>query len=251
MNRALSTVLIVPALAGCSSVSGVWMIVIPYQEDATTCTESLTENFVDGYQPEGGTTTTSDWTFTEDYVGSDALMFAQIETTVGGEAVLVIGAEAWPGVKDQGSWVFTWSDGYQDNQHTEHTSGYHFEQNTSYVETSSISLSIEGLGGDSGTGLFAQDSEAVEAYIESDAWEDEVRNTIGSSGQIPSDQWLVYEDGGDEFPQDNVYDEADCTADCQLTITTTCTGSTTFTAVRTDYKQEDSFDYLRGTTNGS
>lgn len=251
MNRPLLLAAVLPLATACSSVSGVWMVVIPYQEAAVTCQTSINENYVDGYAPEDGSgPVTGDWTFTEDYVGSDALMFVQIETTVGGEAVLVMGNQAWPGVKDQGSWLFTWTDGYEDTQTTEHTSGYSFTEASSYASTSSISLSVTGFGGDSATGLITQDEEASEGYVESDEWDDDVRDYIGTTGQTPSSDYLVYDDGGDERPQYNDYDVADCTGDCQLTVTTTCTGSMDFTAVRTDYSDEDTFQYLMSTTNG-
>ncbi len=57
----------------------------------------------------------------------------------------------------------------------------------------------------------------------------------------------MYEDQDDEYAQYNDWEEDDCDGDnCRLSTTTTCAGTNTFTASKTDYQDEDAYAHLQG-----
>ena len=85
-------------LTGCS-FNGVYMIVVPYSEGGVTCDESLDENFDAGFSPVGEDGGPGEWTYTEDFVGADAITFFHIAPTSSGAVLDTEGpiAKATPG----------------------------------------------------------------------------------------------------------------------------------------------------------
>ncbi|MBK9649683.1 MAG: hypothetical protein IPO67_31785 [Deltaproteobacteria bacterium] len=77
-------------------------------------------------------------------------------------------------------------------------------------------------------------------WTESDTWLEEVASTVGTTGRIPSYDYLTTEDDfGYLRALYNEYDAANCqSADCTLTVTDTCMTGFNFTADRTDIKPE-------------
>lgn len=239
------------SLAACAPVSGVWMVTFPYDDGAITCETSIAENYVDGYVPEGDTgTTTGDWQYSEEYVGSDALSFFQIETTAGGDAVLLVGSAAYPGEKVDGNWLFEWTTDESSTATATHETGYAYSETYTATSKSRFTIDRQGLFGGTAEGkLLYQDLTTV-GWRESDTWEEELMFEIGDEGQTPVDLYLVYEDGGDEYAQVNDWETEDCTAaDCELTVTEDCRGEGSFTAVRTHYGHEETWSYLQGSGN--
>lgn len=219
-------------LAGCAP-SGVFMIFVPYSESATECSTTVSENFSDAYSPadedeDGG----GPWTITEDYTGSDSLMFVHISPTSGGGAVLTMGDAAYPGVAEGDGWTFTWTQHTDGNYSAEHKDDYDYTEaytNDSTVNIHVTSALFAGLSGTiSGTGS------STMSWTESDEWD--VEDIEVYTGQIPSQYYLVYKDSGDLIPQTNEAEEDDCKGGtCELAIEQACsTSGQAFTAERVE-----------------
>lgn len=231
-------------LTGCTNPSGIWLVRVAYDADAgVECEGKITENFSDGYVPEGEEPDNDEeWEYEQSITGSDTLLFAQVETTTPNHAVLVWGGQVLPGEWDGQSWAFSWADTAGDEQRAEHESGYRFVESTE--ETSEVLVTLAFGEGGIATGNLTASSLSSQSWSESDEWdEDEI---VGGSGEMPSTTYLVYEDDGDEYPQQNIADEEDCDdSDCRLTVSSECSGTNTFTATRTDFQDEDAYAHLQ------
>lgn len=239
-------IFLLPLLTGClfgADPTGIWEFYFPYQEDSETCTDSTDENFSDGVVPsEDGGPVDSDWNYEEEYTGSDTFLFAQMTTTTPDNAMLVMGSVAYPGTRDGKVWTFEWTDASTTYDSDEHDSGYRF---TTTTETESSTTIVLTMAGDEAEGEVEGSGRASTAYTESDQWNAEVEDELGGYGQIPSSTYLVDTSTNDNDPQLNYVDEEDCNDDpCKITLTTTCSGSDTFTATRTDLSDEDAYHYM-------
>lgn len=240
-------------LSGCifASPRGIWLLTFTFDDNTTSeCETTITENFTDGYVPGADSPTQSDWTYTETVDPPDALGFAQIETTAAGQGVLVFGGAAYPGTKEKDQWVFEWADQSTDKATAEHSTGYELTETVS--SNSSLTLTMT-QSGPNASGVLQSKDTSTDAWTESDDWEDEVADTIGTIGQIPSADWLVYMDDNDnERPQENAYDEDECDGStCELTVKDTCTLAIDFTAIKTDFHEEAAYAHLVGAGQGS
>ncbi|MDP2308165.1 MAG: hypothetical protein Q8P18_19250 [Pseudomonadota bacterium] len=235
-------------LTGCigSDPSAIYLIRVIYDADAgVECEGQISENFSDGYAPEADEPDDdSEWTYEQSSTGSDTLMFAQVETTAPDQAVLIWGGQVLPGDWDGTTWTFSWADTHGDEERADHESGYRFIESTE--ESAEVVVSLTFGEGGTASGDITASSNNEMSWRESDEWSNDVEDLIGGSGQIPSSSYLVYEDDGDEFAQQNESDEQECDDDdCELSVATVCSGSNTFGATRTDYSEEDAYAYLQ------
>ena len=243
-------------LSGCSvfgpSPVGIWMMTFVVDEDTvSTCSTNIDENFDEGYVPGEGSSSGSDWTYTQSFDPSDSLGFAQVETTTQGGAVMVVGGLAYPGEKvEDGVWRFEWVDETTDTQTSAHDSGYRYSV-TTHSTTSGVVRFVPTAGG-LATGTLISNGTTEIAYVETDEYDQDLTFEIGPTGQIPASSYLVYEDGGDEYPQVNEYDVEDCNATtCQLTVSDQCSIEVQFDAERTDFKEEAAYAHIQDAGQGS
>lgn len=240
-------------LSGCTSVSGIWLFEIPYQEDSTSCTTQVGENFLEGDVPEAGTPGVGPWNYTYDYEGSGSVSFGQIETYGDDSAVLILGSTVYTGSKEQGNWVFSWVDESTESNQNEYATGgqvtYGYLQRDTRVSDVSYTFVLDGRN--KADVSVDADETVTREWFESDVWGDDVAATIGSTGEIPSASYLVNSEGGGEA---NQYDNSDCDASrqglCYLAVATACSASADFVAYRTDFEDEDHFRSIREAGNG-
>lgn len=241
MRSILFFVALLP-LAGClgNGPDGIWMVqATPVDLSEDACTTTGTENFDHGVFPTDEATTDETWEYTETHVSADVLYFVQIETTGSGEAVLMVGADAYPGVEKDKSWVFAWESTTSDASSATHQSGYTYSEST--MTTSSTTFTIT-PDGDVAVGNVNGSSVDSATYSETDEWNPDTTDILG--GQIPADAYLVAENEGDDPPV-NRSGQVDCSGtSCEITATVTCAVEQDFDATLTDYDEEDAYDYL-------
>lgn len=239
-------ILALALVTGCSNgapAAGIWLVQVDYDADAgVECTSDIVENFTVGYVPEADAPDESAWTFQQSTTGSDTLMFAQIEHTSPDQGLMIMGDRILPGEWDGTDWTFSWDDASGNTETSEHESGY------KYSETSESSAKVTvkftpGKGG-AAAGKLTASGNTSESWTESDEWD--TLEIVGFTGQIPSSDYLVYEEDDWEYSQVNRGDDSDCEGDvCRLSVATACAGSNTFSATLTDYSEEDSYAYLQ------
>jgi len=231
-------------LLGACTPSGVYMITVPYVEGSIECDTTLDENFVDGFSPDPSDGGSSDWTYTETYTGADSVGFFHIAPTSGGTAVLTWGDSAFPGVAEGDGWTFTWAEDTQGSDTAEHKSGYSYTESFHSVTTTTFHITQPPFADIAGT--VSGSSTSTREYTESDKW-DEGETSI-YDGQIPSDQYLVYKESGDLYPQANDFDVKDCKdSDCTITLSDSCTqAATDFTAKQVSGEDVMLYDTIKG-----
>lgn len=217
-------------LTGCS-FNGVYMIVVPYSEGGVTCDESLDENFDAGFSPVGEDGGPGEWTYTEDFVGADAITFFHIAPTSSG-AVVTWGDAAYPGVAEGDGWTFSWEKSTSGFDEAEHEDGYTYREE--YDSSAVVNIHIAQAVFGEVTGTISSTSTSHYDYYESDKWD--VEDTDFSTGVIPSPEYLVYKEDGELYPQVNDSEEKDCDdSDCFIKLTTDCQGDpSSFTAQHVD-----------------
>ncbi len=238
------------ALVGCnksdgsnkSGIDGVWLVQLPF-DDTFACDETVTHNFTEGYLKEDDTE--SVWTQEEDQAYSDQLFFVQIETLNDSDAILIIDGDVYPGVSTDSGWSFTWLGSENASDSLTHETGYTYSATTSASSDVTISMTFDG---NTATGTWASSTTSNSAWTESDDWEPLVQ---GEDGQIPSFNYLVYDltDGKNQttgIPLTNTMTSTDCSGDCELTVSTTCSGSVEFSATHTGFEDESTYNYLDG-----
>ncbi len=225
-------------LAGCfPGVEGVWLFDVPFPTDGEDpCVDAGTENFLEASFDEEVVPST-DWTFSAAASGSDTLYFGQIVTTTGGEAVLLLDDETFPGTKEDGVWVFTWSDVQNTVNTATHVDGYSFEEETEIVSEVRFRFEPDGA---TATGKIDATSEELERFAETDEWSFEA---VGLPfGSIDTND--LEPDDGAGGGVGNAPDTDDCEGEtCTITRTTTCSSASPFEATRTDH-DPDAYEYL-------
>ena len=220
------------ALTGCSDPTGIWLFQL--ETGDFDCEETISENYNDGSVP-GGTSGTSDWTNTYTETVSPALAFGQITQHSAKEGVLVIFGEVYPGTLDGGVWTFQWTHEQSSEDTDSHSDGYSYSE--SVVGTSTTTWSLD-ISGDDATGSVSGDEDTTVGWTESDEWDPTENGIFGS--QIPSDMYLVDSDG---FGVVSTDDESDCSSDdCELSVSTVCSGSTPISATWSGFLEEDAYE---------
>lgn len=256
MTRALLPLALL--LGGCSDMTGIWLFEIPFQEDSTSCNETITENYNLGYVPEAGVAGGGPWVSSYDFTGSGSVAFGQIETYGDDSAVLIIGTTVFTGTKEQGNWVFTWTDESSSESKNEHYNNagqvdYGYVRRDTTVSDVTYTFVLDGK--DKADVTVDATSTSTTEWFESDLWSEEVRDYLGSTGDTPASAYLVYNEAGDVYSQQNTWDVTDCDNTrnglCYLATQVSCSDSGDFVAYRTDFEDEDHFRSVRESGNGS
>ena len=226
-------------LAGCSQNKheSVWIITASPADDPITLTV-VTHNFTDASVPD--TFDPADWVVTDETLTSDAIFTAQFVELDGDEthgALLIIGASVYPGVEgEDGGWSFTWADFDNSEDNESHTSGYSFGTRSDGTVTTTITW-LEDEKTKIASGTVSQSSDNTTIWTETDNFDPVA---TGIYPQIPAGSYLVDDLG---YPVQNAPAADDCTTDpCTLQVSDTMSIDFAFTAVQTEYGDEDVFD---------
>lgn len=246
----MRTALLLPLLAACGNKndpSGIWLLTIPYEEDSADCDPDYDENFNDGQWPDEEVEEDSEWTYTDEASYGDTLMFAQVETSAPDQAVMVLGSVILPGawMPNKKMWEFNWAEVSNYEEGEEHDSGYEYSVRSN--SQSKMTLTLNLLEDQNAKGEFTSTVVDGTYYSESDEWSS--RDTNVSYGSIPADSYL--EPVEDAFYVENGPEQDDCDGDtCRLSWSTECASSGQYTAVRTDYVDEDAYEHLQDLSQG-
>lgn len=225
-------------VAGCGNVDGTWMFTRAVTvATGDECTSGVTHDFVGAYQPPDATDDSS-WSGTDTAEVSSDVFFGRIDRE-GRSAVLIVGASAYPGVKQSdGSWVFSWSHTMTGQESDEHATGYKYSYAYETTNTTRVSGTFTG---DTFTGTWEDASESSQSWTESDTWSDEVVATIGTAGRVPASSYLLKLDSeGNEVAASNDYVAADCdVSGCLLTVTEACGYAYDMTGTNTGFSEAD------------
>jgi hypothetical protein len=226
-------------LVGCADggIEGIWAFAFPVDTSAQSCEDNIDENFKEYDVPEGEIQDTGGvgLEYEEDYTGSPYVMMAAIEQ-VGGEANLIFGGNIYPGVKDGGSWAFSWETSGKGTTKASFDD-YSYRSTSESSSTTTFTLTIKG---NDLTGIAEGTSRSTVAYVEADEWGSSAQDQVGSGGDIPAGNYLVNADGDNAR---NRAEEAECTGgDCELKITSTCKGDMDFTGWRSGFDVNDAGD---------
>jgi hypothetical protein len=221
-----------------------WILTLATPEAQPELTQEVTHNFTSGTLPDG--TVDLDWVVTDTLVTSGSIVtaqFVELEGDDGHDGFLVLAERVYLGVEnDDGSWTFGW-DNFDNVVSTEtHESGYQFESAVQGTSSTQITWSVDKKTRvASGTVSSSVDSSLT--WSESDVFDLIDYDTYTYSyGNIPAWMYLVDADGISIF---NGGAESDCTADpCTLTYSESQAQDIGFTAVQTDYVDEDVYGAL-------
>lgn len=231
----------VACLGGASDdPSGIWMLTFPGADTSTTsCTDTLTENFVDAEPQSEDGDTSSDWTYTTESSSSGGIVFVEVATTDDGGAVLLLADAAFPGVETESGWSFEWEDVVETVEGTSHSSGYTYSETTISTDRTTVTLTATE---DAMTGTLTASAVSSLAYRESDTFSAEVVDEIGTYGDIPALVYLeVPRDNGAPLPAYNDATRTDCSGTCEIVLTTSCEGASEFSAVRTSLQAASTY----------
>jgi hypothetical protein len=225
-------------LACGSSIDGTWMfevaVTLPTGEE---CASSASHNFVGAYQPPEAV---DDLSWTSDQTGkvSKQVLFGRIEDATEGP-LLILGASVLTGTAgDNGAYTFTWTHSETTRTENRHATGYEFTQN---VEDSATT-SLEGnIAKDAFEGSWVEETASTAQWVESDTWSDEAAAYVGTTGAIPSGNYLLRLDGtGAEVAATNGQSSYDCgDAGCSLTVQQGCAYHYDVHGVRTGFEPSD------------
>jgi hypothetical protein len=234
------------ALAGCADNprEQVWVVTFEAPQGEPDLIQQVTHNFTSGSLPDG--TADADWVISDTSVTSGSIVtaqFVELDGDEGHDGFLVLADRVYLGVENEdGSWTFGW-DNFENTVSTEtHESGYQFESAVQGTFTTQITWSVDKKTRvASGTVSSSVDSSLT--WSESDVFDLIDYDTYTYSyGNIPAWMYLVDADG---IPIFNGGAESDCTADpCTLTYSESQTQDIGFTAVQTDYVDEDVYGAL-------
>ena len=242
----LTAAIALTGLTACAPtrVEGVWHFYLSLSE-GSDCTQDVLHNFNDVVTGDDIVDTGSDWTDESNYTASDAEMFGLIRES-GDELVLLLGGGIYEGVKEEGEYKLMQERFETSTDSDVHSTGYVYKAVVDARSTTTFGGAIS-RGSFDGKGTLRSTSKAT--WTESDTWLEEVASSIGTTGRIPSYDYLTTEDDfGYLRALYNEYDAANCqSADCTLTVTDTCATSFKFTADRTDIKPEE-FEAIAATS---
>jgi hypothetical protein len=237
MKRTL--ILCAALVAGCADNprEQVWFITAQ-PASAPDLNTGVTHNFINASEPD--VLDSADWIVTEDVETSDSIFTAQFVELDGDEtygALLIVDGAVFPGIEDDdGGWTFSW-EAFDNTENNEaHEAGYTFSTRFDGTASTTITWSVDKKSKiASGSIEFA--SEDTTIWTESDVFDTVL---IGVYPQIPVWNYLVDPMG---YPVQNAPGASDCaTNPCLLQVSVTMSQSMTFTAVQTEYSDEDVYD---------
>jgi hypothetical protein len=231
--------------SACSSdPTGIWLVTLTPDAGGVQCSETITENFSRGQEPEESTS--EGWTTEESQSFAQELAFMEILETVDQQSVLVWGDEAWPGIWNASYWEFTWSDSSDESSSLSHAGGYSYLQSGSESIVDTIDWNTEK---NTTTGELLTTSTSQTVWEESDIWNESVASEIGQTGSIPANSYLVELIPGAEAETavNNSYSTPECESNpCRIQLDTTCAQLWSFTAVRTQAPPDSGYVDLAG-----
>ncbi|MFT4974331.1 MAG: hypothetical protein ACI8S6_000213 [Myxococcota bacterium] len=216
-------------MAGCMSVSGVWVMTTEFDSDAE-CTESIEHTFRDADPITG-----DDPVIVSSPELTASLGFVQILSMDDGGAIMVMGEEAYPGTKTDNGWRFTWSGETFDETNSLSDDDFFSDLTDTDERDVKIQFRIDDRASASGKVTFTSSTDRT--WKESDNWGDNVRY----DSQIPATAYLEDSSGRSVS---NVYSEDDCDGNCELSLISTCASDATFTATRIDLSSDEAYEYL-------
>ena len=234
--RLLPFVAICGALVGCANNNPkeqVWFVTIQAPTEPIEVLQQVTHNFADGRVPD--VLDATEWDVTDGYVTSDAIVTVQIVELDGDEnhdGLLIMEGLVYPGVEgDDGTWTFTWENFDNIETRQDHESGYLFETIFQGSGSTTFTWSV-----DKKTNVASGTIDAGFIWKESDTFD---VSEVGLYPQIPSWNYLI-DDAG--YPVQNAPSASDCTsAPCTVQYSESQILALTFTAVETEYRDEDVF----------
>jgi hypothetical protein len=242
--RAIIPLFLILGSACSSDPTGIWLVTLTPDAEGVQCSETITENFIRGHEPDESTS--ESWTTEESQSFAQELAFVEILETLDQESVLVWGDEAWPGVWNAAYWEFTWSDNTDESSSLTHEGGYSYSQSGSESTVDTIDWTTDK---DTALGELLTTSTIQTVWEESDIWNESVASEIGQTGSIPAASFLVELLPGAETETavSNAYSSPECESNpCRIQLDSTCTQLWTFTAVRTQPPSESGYVDLAG-----
>jgi len=221
MHRGCLPAVLLAAACAPPAPDGVWLFHLEAAaEDA--CTTGITHSFLHAWEPEEDTEP-DPWTEGGATSESESLFLGLVTSTGPDTAVLVIGAETFPGTADgDGAWAFAWTGTSASSAESSHASGYLYTEASTRTDTATWDLLLESET--RFTGEASWDASTVATWSESDTWSKELSLEIGGTGRIPVGEYLVTTDGaGGTVAAANTFSVLDCSiGDCTLEVETTC-----------------------------
>lgn len=231
--------LLFPLLGACGNLEGVWFLEFPYTEDGAECADNVKHNFknADVIEDDAPIDTGSSPLDTySTFEGDSTLAPAVIEIT-GDHGTLIFGGGVYPGAKDGGAWSFSWDEKTAGTDGRSFESDYSYDRQSDSVSKTTITVSL--AGGDL-DGTVKIESTSSMKFSETDEWSGAAIDAVGNNGSIPAGSYLETRDG--ERIR-NAAGDADCDQEtCSLTVSSTCSGTDTFTGFRTSFSVEEATD---------
>lgn len=240
------------ALTGCApAIEGIWQFSVDVAAVVEpSCQENVSHNFSDARvvseEAEGGP-----WIETGEEALSDEVFFGLITSTAPDAATLVVGDEAFPGLREtDGAWVFSWTDFSTSAESATYQEGYAWSATADEARERGFTLTFED---DALQGTRSDVTTASYNWSESDSWSGEQLAPYlggdGLTGQIPAGSYLEVDDweSGGTVPASNRGDVFDCSdAECALNRLYTCTEIHALDAVRTSLSTGEDYEGVSG-----
>ena len=243
-----SFLLFFPLLGACAKLEGVWFLEFPYTEDGTECTDDVKHNFKDADIIEEDApvdTGNSPIDTYSTFEGDSTLAPAVIEIT-GDHGTLIFAGSIFPGVKEDGAWSFSWDEKSASTDGRSFEQDYSFDRQSDSVTKATIPVSL--AGGDLDGTVKIESTSSIKVS-ETDEWSGAAIDAVGNNGSIPAGNYLETRDG--ERIR-NAAGDADCDQEtCSLTVSSTCSGTDTFTGFRTSFSVEEATDLAMKAQTGS
>jgi hypothetical protein len=223
-------------LLACSGdPEAVWLFSIEEEVSDADCETTVSHNFVAAGLP-FEEQDEEVWDLAESSSLSAHVLYGLVHQTASGWTLLLDGEiyEASPSESETLSFVAEYRT--ESSESEEHPSGYVFESGAEQELSLGVDLLVDGP---LASGTWSSEEQARLEVAESDGFSAE---EVGfATGQIPSDDYLVEDDGADGLqPALNEADVPDCSDDpCELQVESSCSLSFTLSAERTDLSAED------------
>ncbi len=222
-------------LACAGNPEGVWLFSIEEEVSDADCETTVSHNFVAAGLP-FEEQDEEVWDLQESVALSSHLLYGLIHQSADGWTLLLDGEIYEASVSESETLSFVGEDRTESSESQEHPSGYVYSASAEQELSLGVGLLVDGKVA---TGSWSSDEQARLEVAESDGFSAE---EVGFAvGQIPSDDYLVEDDGAEGLqPALNEPDVVDCGDDpCELQVDSSCSLSFSLSAERTDLSPED------------
>lgn len=258
-------------LAGCNNAnSGIWMLFLEPNFDPTNvsglpwagkpaastefCTVEVTQNFKGAVVNDGGQPEESELTSSVGTELSQEVLFGRIFNNSGeNKRVLIINDRIYPGKKQDGQWVYTWTNESTTTGEKSHPNGYNATGTRTTSRVTEIALQFSG---NTAEGTYTVKHRWVQEGEESDEWDSS--GDAPNNGDLPEELEFEREDvdislqpltDASDDPLRNAEDTSDCNdSTCFVNVVTECEAAWTLEAVRTK-QSEGEFDAVESAGN--